>query len=231
METIIINDIEIKIIRKNIKNIYLRVSSPEAAVHISAPKSISNEIIQNFVASKINWIHKRIELIKQRNEEKIVYHYVDDEIHFYKGMPYKLSIIENSLLQKVILEDNKIVINVPIGADEKKRCEILQRWYASELEKTLLVFVEKWQKRLNVTVNQIKIRKMKTLWGSCNFRSQRITFNLELCKRSLECIEYIVVHELAHLIEPSHNHKFKSILDSHLPDWRERKKELNKFFL
>lgn len=233
MEVININGINVEIKRKNIKNMYLRVYSPDARVHISVPKKTSNSVIQDFLISKLDWINKHVQIVLKRSKDKenINYKYVSDELHCYFGNPYKLLVIEDNLLRKVELQDDKIVIYAPLGAEVEKRAELLYSWYATELKKKLISLVEIWERKLEVKVSRIKIRKMKTLWGSCNFRSKQITFNLELCKRSEKSIEYIVVHELAHLIEPSHNAKFKAILDFYLPNWRDIKKELNQNLL
>ncbi|MFA6200683.1 MAG: SprT family zinc-dependent metalloprotease [Bacteroidales bacterium] len=231
MEILTINDIEIEIERKNIKNIHLRIYPPDARVHISAPKRMALDTIRLFVISKMIWINKKVELVKSR-EFQSVKEYISGENHYYKGNIYILNVIYKNSTPKVeINESGFINLYVREGSSTKKKEAVLREWYRKELKEEIEPIVKKWEKVLGVEVNDWDVKKLKTIWGSCNTRTHHILFNLELIKKPAYCIEYVVLHELTHLIVRLHNAKFHSIVETRIPNWKEIKTELNNFIL
>jgi predicted metal-dependent hydrolase len=231
MKIITVNKIPIEIEWKDIKNIHLTVYPPDARVHVSAPKQMTEEAILLFVITKLEWIGKRVESIRNqvRQSER---EYVSGENHYYKGIRYRLHVIYLDAPPKVELKGTQFInLYVRSGATIEKKEEVLREWYREELKQTLLPLVQKWAKLLGVQPAHWEVKQMKTLWGSCNHRTKRIIFNLELIKKPPHCIEYIVAHELTHLIERLHNTRFTSLLDTHLPAWRQIKDELNEFIV
>ena len=225
MNTIIkLEDIEVEVFRKDIRNIILRIFPPEGKVRISVPLRSKNETIYKFVCSKLNWIRKhRIRIHKSKQKS---FQYINKETHFFRGQQYLLKVQEKNEPPNVQIINNEIVLQVPDGADLETRCSVLQDWYQCQLEMIISPLITKWESILNVSVRRFSIRKMKTRWGSCTPKTRSIRFNLELVKRTPECLEYIVVHELVHLLEASHNSKFKTLMDRFYPKWKFYRKQL-----
>ena len=225
MNTIIkLEDIEVEVVHKNIRNIHLRVLPPDGKVRISASFRTKNEIIYKFAYSKLNWIRKQ--RIRIRNSKHESFQYINQETHYFRGRRYQLKVQEKNEPPVVQLINNEIVLQVPDGADLETRRSVLQDWYHRQLEMIIPPLIAKWESILNVSVRRFSIRSMKTRWGSCTPKTRSIRFNLELVKRAPECLEYIVVHELVHLLETSHNSKFKTLMDSFYPKWKFYRKEL-----
>lgn len=221
-----LHDIDIEITQKKIKNLHLRVRPPMGSVMISAPKRMSIEKIHEFVFSKLNWINKhRKKMLEKKYEARK--EYVDGETHYFDGKSFLLKIIEHQEKQDVILSHPNLIIQIRSGANKIKKQAMLDNWYRQQLNEKVVSLISEWEKKMLVSVSQFKIRKMKTRWGSCSPRSRSIRINLELAKRSLACIEYVVVHELVHLLEASHNKRFIALMDQFLPTWRLCRKELN----
>ena len=219
-----LEDIEAEIVHKRIRNIHLRVLPPDGKVRISAPFTTKKDFIYKFAYSKLKWIKKQI--IRIRNNKLESLKYVNQEIHYFRGQQYQLKVIEKDESPVVQIINNEIFLQVPDGADLETRRLVLQDWYHSQLEIIIPPLIDKWESILNVSVRHFSIRNMKTRWGSCTPKTRCIRFNLELVKRAPECLEYIVVHELVHLLEASHNSKFKSLMDRFYPKWRFYRKEL-----
>jgi len=225
MNTIIkLEDIEAEIVQKRIRNIHLRVLTPEGKVRISAPFRTKIEVIYKFAFSKLNWIRKQRIRIRKNTHES--FKYVNQETHYFKGRRYQLKVQEKNDPPIVQIINNEIVLQVPEGADLATRSSVLQEWYHRQLEMVIPPLITKWESILKVSVRRITIRCMKTRWGSCTPKTRSIRFNLELIKRAPECLEYIVVHELVHLLEASHNSNFKTLMDRLYPKWKFYRKEL-----
>jgi len=225
MNTIInLENIKAEVVHKNIRNIHLRVLPPDGKVRISAPLRTKKETIYKFACSKLNWISKQRISIRRSTYES--FQYVNQETHYFRGRQYQLKVQEKNEPPEVQLINNKIVLQVPDGADMETRRSVLQDWYHCQLGMIIPPLITKWESILNVSVRRFSIRSMKTRWGSCTPRTRNIRFNLELVKRAPECLEYIVVHELVHLLEASHNSKFKTLMDRFYPDWETCRKEL-----
>ncbi|MDR1583698.1 MAG: M48 family metallopeptidase [Prevotellaceae bacterium] len=229
MKVITVNKIPVEVEWKEIKNIHLTVYPPDARVHVSAPKQMTEDAVRLFVIGKLEWLAKRIDNIlnQARQSER---EYVSGENHYYKGIRYRLQVIYHDASPKVELKGTRFInLYVRTGSHLEKRAEVLREWYRDELKQVLPPLISKWEQLLDVQVAHWEVKQMKTLWGSCNHRTKRIIFNLELIKKPMQCIEYIVAHELTHLLERLHNTRFTSLLDMHLPNWRQIKDELNEF--
>ncbi len=220
-------NIKINIERKNIKNLYVRIKSYND-IKVSAPMRMPLIEIYNFLESKKLWIAKQNEKFIHADEKshprKLYNH---DEIHYIYGKAYILKLIPHTGRPKIRLTNDCIFFYIDPLADIIKKTVLFERWYSKCLHLTVLDLVRKWEIKMNVSVKHVQIRKMKTRWGSCSPGLKSIRINFELAKRSVECIEYIVVHELVHLLEPSHNKRFVLFMDTFLPNWRIRKRELN----
>jgi predicted metal-dependent hydrolase len=229
MEIVIVNKIPVEVEWKEIKNIHLTVYPPDARVHISAPISMTKESIRLYIITKLEWINNRIEMIhdQARQTER---EYVSGENHYFKGIRYRLNVVYQQAPPTVSLSGTQFInLYVREGSSMEKRAEVMREWYRSELKATLPPIIEKWEEILKVKANHWEVKQMKTLWGSCNHKTKRLIFNLELIKKPTHCIEYIVAHEMTHLVERLHNSRFTAILDAHIPNWRLIKNELNEF--
>jgi len=224
-----LNNVEAYVIRKSIKNIYLRICIPDGRIRISAPFKLSIGEIKKFALSKIDWIKNQQNKIK--NKIKVSpYKYVNNETHYYRGNPYPLKIVFNKFAFAE-LRNKEILLNIPPGSITEDRKKVMEKWYRNQLMMLVPPLIKKWENILNVSVENFFIRRMKTRWGSCTPKSRRIRFNLELAKACPEILEYIVVHELIHLVEASHNSKFKALMDRFYPNWKYYRNELNKINL
>ncbi|MCD6238984.1 MAG: M48 family metallopeptidase [Thermotogae bacterium] len=225
-----VNDIDAQVFRKNIKNFYLRVLPPDGRVRVSVPKRVSDEAIRLFIIKKYHWIKKHIKVF-QEQEKPTKREYVSGESHYFKGKRYVLK-INHANRPKIEIKNKKyICFYVPKHYTVQQRQNYYEKWLRNELRKELEVLVPKWEKIIGVKANQVRIKKMKTRWGSCNPRAKRIWINLELIKKPGQLLEYVVVHELVHLIEKRHNKRFKEIMHKYLPQWETYKRQLNEFIL
>ncbi len=228
MEHITVSNIEIEIVRKNIKNIVLTMYPPKGRVRISAPLQAKSDTIRLFVVSKLAWIKQNQR--KYEGQERLsTREYKDRESHYFQGQRYLLNVIEVDAPPKVVLRSKTYIdLYVRPATPTAKRHEIMNEWYRAQLKAQIPELIEKWEQRLNVQVGDWQIKLMKTKWGSCNVQKKRIWLNLELAKKPLHCLEYVIVHEMAHFFERHHNDKFHSYLDQFLPNWKQVKTELNK---
>ena len=229
MEIIIVNKLAVEVEWKDIKNIHLTVYPPDARVHISAPMSMQLDSIRLYIITKLEWINMRIEMIRNQARQTDR-EYVSGENHYFKGIRYRLNVVYQQAPPAVSVVGTQFIhLCVREDASIEKRAEVMREWYRTELKTTLPPLIAKWEKILQVNVKHWEVKQMKTLWGSCNHKTQRIIFNLELIKKPNHCIEYIVAHEMTHLVERLHNSRFTAILDTHIPGWRMLKNELNEF--
>lgn len=222
-----VSHIEIEVNKKKIKNMYLKVSRQDGKVSVSAPLRTKDDIIKRFVASKLDWIDKQVKKFENR-KSLIDLEYKQDEIHYVWGKPYSLEIkYENK--KGVEILDDKLILAIHKDSTIIQREKLLIEWYRKQLKERIPDLVEKWEYIIGVSIESVRVRNMTTRWGTCNTRDKRICFNLQLAKKPLRCLEYVVVHELVHLLEPSHNVVFKNHMDKYLPNWREIKRELNSY--
>ncbi|MBD0333755.1 MAG: M48 family metallopeptidase [Chitinophagaceae bacterium] len=228
MEQITISNIKIDVIRKDIKNIHLAVYPPTGRVRIAAPLKVADDAIRLFAISKLGWIkrHQRGFEGQARIPER---EYKQRESHYFQGKRYLLNIIETDKPPHVVLKNKKFIeLHIKPETPTIKRHEILTEWYRVQLKKQIPGIIDKWEKILNVKVADWQVKQMKTKWGSCNIEKKRIWLNLELAKKPEHCLEYIIVHEMVHLLERHHNELFLFFMDKHLPNWRQLKIELNR---
>ena len=217
--------INFDLIQKRIKNLHIRILPPDGRIKVSAPLYVSLDKILKFVSSKIDWIKStQTKIQNQKFEPKKKF--LDKEFHDFFGKKYLLN-LEEGTKNLVIFDNQKIILKIKNPSTIKKRQKILDDFYRHELKKLIPSYIKKWEEKMNLSVKEFGIKKMKTRWGTCNIRDKRIWINLELAKKPLECLEYIVVHEMVHLLEKNHSKKFYAYMDRFLPDWKEYKKILN----
>lgn len=230
MYKISIGDIIIDVVRKNIKHMHLSVHPPDGRVRISAPKRMDDEAVRSFAVSKLPWIKRHRSRFKNQ-EHPLPLKYVSGESHYFKGRRYVLHVMYQSprLPNKVEIRGEKYLdLSIRKGSPMEKRKQVLKEWYREQLKEMIPDLMKKWERKVGVRVKEWRVKQMKTKWGSCNITAKRIWLNLELAKRPPRCLEYILVHELTHFLEPSHNRRFKAYMDKFLPDWRVIEKELKK---
>jgi predicted metal-dependent hydrolase len=223
--TIELGDIAIDVVRKNIRHIHLRVCPPNGSARISAPLRMSLDVIRAFAISRVNWVRKHQQRMRER-PQAMPLEYVDGESHYLWGRPYLLQVRETDASAKVELRDGMLILRVRTGAKTRKKQLLLDEWYRDRLMEALPELAGKWERLTGVKAGRYSARKMKTRWGSCNPRTGDIRLNTELAKKSRECLEYVLVHELVHVLEPSHNHRFKALMDRFMPAWRAARKRL-----
>ncbi len=226
-----VETIEVLVWRKKVKNLHLNVLPPDGRVRVTVPLYFKDEAIKTFIASKLSWIKKHQQAFRKQ-QRQTPRKYVSGESHYFFGRRYILVVEEKNEKPKVYIKNKKKIILVcPLGSDKTKKKNILQLWYRQNLAAVLEKFIFKWEPKIGVNVKNWRIRRMKTKWGSCNPIKANLNFNLELAKQPECCIEYVVVHELLHLIERRHNERFKSLLDQYLPKWRQYKNQLDKHII
>jgi predicted metal-dependent hydrolase len=214
------------LVLKDIKNVHLSVLPPIGKVRISAPSHMSLDTIRVFTISKLSWIKKQQRKF-QEQERETPREYIDRESHSVWGKRYLLKIIESKIGPRVELRRNQICVRANRKLDKEERQKIVESWYREQLKQNAAELIAKWEKVIDVKVSRLFIQKMKTKWGGCNVSAKNIRLNLELTKKPVECLEYVVVHELMHLIEKTHNHKFVAMMDNFLPKWRNCRSILN----
>lgn len=225
---ITVSGLRISVVRKAIKNLHLGVYPPNGRVRVAAPLAVSDDAVRLAVIGKLGWIKRQQARFKsqERQSEREM---VSGESHYFLGRRYRLRVIQKDrVASRVVLRNRSTIeLQVPIENSSDQREQVLQRWYRQQLRALIPPLLEKWETALGIEANECRIKKMKTKWGACNAEARRIWLNLELAKKPVHCIEYIIVHELAHLIERHHNDRFISIMDKHLPQWRRYQQELN----
>jgi hypothetical protein len=230
MPEITVNDIVIDVVRKSIKNLYLTIYPPDK-VRISAPIYANDHAIKLFVISKLSWIKKHKIKFDQQQTQFKKYEYISGESHYFQGQSYLLNVIYSKKNMVMFRDKQYIDLYVTEGSSYNKRNCVMNQWHRQQLHEQIIIYINKWQQIIGLVINGYGIKKMKTKWGSCNIKTRYIWLNLELIKKPLHCLEYVVVHELVHLLERKHNARFKSYMDKLMPEWRNYRKELNNFLL
>lgn len=218
-----IDGLTVEIVRKhNLKNLYIRVNPPEGNVTVSTPTELSNEDIKLFVLKKLPEITKvRDRMLSQERQSKR--EYVSGESHYLWGKPYRLQVVYEGTQHKIVKYPTKIIMTVPKGTDTEARERLFTEWYRQELKRVLESVVIVCEKKTGVHADEFRIKNMKTRWGTCNIEKRRIWINLQLAKKPMECLEYVVIHELVHLLEKNHTHRFHALVEEYCPTWREAK--------
>lgn len=223
-----IDDVVVTVSRKAIKNIYLRVDRRSGCARLSAPLRSSDVALNAIVRERLDWI-KRHQAMAAVSPPAIRPRLLSGETHFYLGRPLELEVIEHDGRGSCVIHTGD---RLQLGIRRRSRLEERQRaihdWYRRELHSLVPPLIESWQAVMGVNVAEWRIKRMRTRWGTCNIRARRVWLNLELARYPAECLEYVVVHEMVHLLERSHNARFKSLMDKFLPDWRDRKRTLGR---
>ena len=228
--TLTLDGIPIMVEYRSVKTLRLTVYPPDGDVNVSAPLGASPAEIKKFVASKITWIKKHQEkFLKSQKEKKLE---ANESIRNHStvyvwGEAYELEIIQHTGNSRVKLEDGLMKMFVKPGALKAKKQEVLDRWYRRAIKEKASLRIKNWEQLMGLEVKKLYIRKMKAHWGSCNYKKQTLRLNSELAKRSLEYLDYVIVHEMIHLVEKGHNKNFYSLLEKYLPDWKTTRKKLN----
>ncbi|MEO5812751.1 MAG: SprT family zinc-dependent metalloprotease [Rhodanobacter sp.] len=222
-----LGDLRVDVVRKDIKNIHLGVYPPHGKVRIAAPAWMELDAIRLFAINKLVWI-KRQQKKLSAQERETPREYLERESHYVWGQRYLLQVVQADARPAVRLAHKRLVLQVRPGADVKKREEVLAHWYRDNLKRALPALLDKWQPIIGVRAEHCYVQHMKTKWGSCNPVTGNIRLNTELAKKPLECLEYIVVHELLHLCEPTHNDRFLSLMTKWMPHWRHCREKLNR---
>jgi predicted metal-dependent hydrolase len=220
-----LDKLTVEVVHKPIKSLRLTVHRSTGKVRLSVPLRISMTEIRQFLTERRDWIRHH-----QTAQRPTPLHYVTGETHYFQGRGYRLNVIEHNGAQGVVQQVDSLDLCVRPASDADQRAAVLSAWYRAQLQAQLPALIAHWQPIMGVQVAEWRIKKMQTKWGTCNTRAHRIWLNLELAKHPPICLEYVVVHEMTHLLEPSHNARFKTLMDQFMPQWRERKKALNSVY-
>lgn len=225
-ETIRIGDIVIAMTLKDIKNVHLSVHPPRGRVTLAAPTGTRPEVARAYAISKLGWIREQQARMREQARET-PRRLVTRESHAVWGRRYLLSVVEKDEKPAVRLSHRSITLTVRPGSDVAKRAEILHEWHKALLHEAVPPLIRRWEVKLGVTVSGYFLQRMKTKWGGCNHRSGTIRLNTELVKKPKDLLEYVVVHEMVHLLEPTHGQRFVELITRHYPNWRVSRAELN----
>ena len=230
-KTITLQKLKISTTRKDIKNIHLGVYPPDGKIRASIPLKTSDETLRLFLISKTSWIKKQqAKFLQQERQSKR--EYVSGESHYLFGNRYRLNVIDTNESPKIkIHKKTHLNLYVKSNTSLQQKEKLFEQFYRLELEKIIPKLLKKWGKKVGVDVNQVKIRKMKTKWGTCNAKKKQILLNLEMAKKPLHCLDYVFVHELVHMIERNHTDRFIELLELAYPKWKKSKQELNQGIL
>lgn len=227
MAALRLGDLAVELVHKNIKNVHLSVHPPTGRVRIAAPHHLSTDAIRAFAIGKLAWIRRQQKKL-QDQERETPREYLDRESHYVWGRRCLLAVVERNAPASVEWRHHRLTLSVRPGMATARRAELLESWYRAELRTAALPVAAAWQKRVGVRVDRLFIQRMRTRWGSCNPSARTIRLNTDLAKKPRECLEYVLVHELVHLLEPGHNKRFVALLDRFLPGWPHRREMLNR---
>ncbi len=225
-ETIQIGEISIRVTKKDIKNVHLSVHPPDGRVTLVTPSATRLDVARAYAISRLGWIRQQQEKLRNQARET-PRRFIERESHYLWGRRHLLSIAHRDTKPSVSLDHKRISLTVRPGSDFGKRAEIIHEWHKSLLHKVVPPLIKKWEPKLKVKVTGYFLQRMKTKWGSCNHKAGHIRLNTELVKKPKDLLEYVIVHEMAHLLEPTHSERFITILQQHYPTWREARAELN----
>ncbi|MBD1877146.1 M48 family metallopeptidase [Nodosilinea sp. FACHB-131] len=225
-ETIQIGEIPITVTLKDVRNVHLSVHPPDGRVTLVAPISTRLDVARAYAISKLTWIREQQrKLFNQARETPR--QLIERESHYLWGRRYLLTVVQQEAKPNVTLDHKRITLHIRPGSDATKRAEVFHEWHKSLLHEVIPSFIQKWEPKLGVEVKSYFLQRMKTKWGSCNHQAGHIRLNTELVKKPKDLLEYVIVHEMAHLLEPTHSDRFVTILNEHYPTWREARAELN----
>ncbi len=226
-DSLLLGDLRAEVTRKAIKHVHLSVHPPTGQVRVAAPESMALGTLRLFVISKLGWIRSQQRKM-QAQERETPREFLNRESHTVWGKRYLLELAYANAAPAVQLGPRKLQLQVRAGTNATRSGQVLDAWYRSQVHAALPALLAHWQPRLGVRVKQVLVRRMKTKWGSCTPSTGTIRLNTDLAKKPPACLEYIVVHELVHLLEPTHNARFVALMDLHLPQWQQRRQQLNR---
>jgi predicted metal-dependent hydrolase len=221
-----LGEIAVDVVFKDIKNVHLSVYPPNGRVRISAPARMNLDTIRVFAISKLGWIKRQQKKLQEQKRETPREH-LDRESHYVWGKRYLLKIYESDEAPSIELKGSRMLLGARSGTDERRRRDLLEGWYREQIKEVAPDLIAKWEPRMGVKVARFFVQRMKTKWGSCNPGSCSIRLNTDLAKKPRECLEYIVVHEMAHLLVRKHDDRFGAVMDGCLPNWRVLRQMLN----
>ncbi|MCG5531465.1 M48 family metallopeptidase [Halorhodospira halochloris] len=222
-----VSGIPVEIRRKAIKNLHVGVYPPDGKVRVAAPPHLDDEAVRLAIVSRLGWIRRQQQGFARQARES-AREMVTGESHYFGGRRYRLDVVERPGNPRVrVVNNSTLELQVRPGADRAARQHTLDRWYRRQLKARIPELLAAWEPVVGVGVSDCRIKRMKTRWGSCNIEARRVWLNLELAKKSPRCLEYILVHEMVHLLERHHTERFRALMDQCMPDWRLRKDELN----
>jgi predicted metal-dependent hydrolase len=224
---ITLGDVAVDVVRKDIKNVHLSVHPPTGRVRIAAPQHMSLNTIRVFAIAKLPWIKRQQHKLREQ-ERETRREYLDRESHYVWGKRYLLKVIEADKPPSVELNHGRMILRVRAATDTAKRQAILEEWQREQLRNAVPPLLERWERLIGVPVRRFFVQRMKTKWGSCNHHAGSIRLNTDLARKPKECLEYIVVHEMIHLLEPTHNARFIALMDQFMPKWQSHRDALNR---
>jgi predicted metal-dependent hydrolase len=228
---ITIGQLVIDVVKKDIKNIHLGVYPPDGNIRIATPLKVNDDRVRLFAISKLPWIKKQQAKFQAQSRQS-PREFISGESHYFQGRRYLLNVIYHQSSPKVIIKNNtNIHLFVRENSTLEQRKKVMTEWYRQQLKEQIPTLLDKWQSITGLTANDWGIKQMKTKWGSCNITDKRIWLNLELAKKPQHCLEYVIVHELVHLLERNHNERFIAYMDKFMPQWTMYKEELSQFIL
>jgi predicted metal-dependent hydrolase len=221
-----LGDIAVDVIRKEIKNVHLSVHPPTGRVRIAAPARMNLDTVRVFAIAKLPWIKKQQRKLREQ-ERETPREYIDRESHYVWGQRYLLKVVEADQRACVELSYGRMILRVRRGTDKAKRQAVVEEWHREQLRKAVSPLIKKWERLMGVRVRRFFLQRMKTKWGSCNHCAGSIRLNTDLARKPKECLEYIVVHEMVHLLEATHNERFMTLMDRFMPKWQFHRDVLN----
>lgn len=230
MKEIIISNLNIGVEKKSIKNMYIKVLPPDGKVVITVPKTVNDDIIRMFVISKINWIKNQKEKFENQSRQT-KRQYITGESYYLWGRRYRLDVQYVKSRNNIILVGEKIILEIKKESTIEQRAKVLNEWYRQQLKEKIPIVLKKCENIVGIKASDCRIKNMKTKWGTCNIEKGRIWINLQLVKKIPRCLEYVIIHELVHLLERHHNERFYRFMDLYYPDWRVTKDILNQQML
>jgi predicted metal-dependent hydrolase len=221
-----VGGIDVDVVYKEIKNLHIGVYPPMGRVRVAAPELLDDDQVRLAVVNRLPWIKRQREQL-QAAQRQTIREMVTGESHFVRGSRLRLKVIERPGRAHIEIDGDRLLLYAPGGMSTDRRRELLDRWYRGQLRQAIPALIAKWERKMRVTVPKWSIRRMKTKWGSCNRETGHIWFNVELAKKHPDCLGYLAVHEMTHLLERGHGERFTKLMDKNLPDWRARRDRLN----
>lgn len=215
-------------LRKDIKNLHLSVRPPDGRVRVSAPRYVDDDAVRLALVSRLEWIRKKQRMF-QESERQPEREMVSGESHYFRGRKYRLEVEERDGPPCITVRGERLRMSVRPDTDREGRERALNAWYRQHVKDEISALVAKWEPVMGVSVTEWGVKRMKTRWGSCNIQARRIWLNSELAKKSPGCLEYVLVHEMSHLLERGHGDGFKFLMDRFLPSWKQRQADLDTY--